>query len=53
MFEIDKKRIKVCIEHDDYFSALEYAILVKNNYTNKERGFFEDIIKNVRLGKYI
>lgn len=52
MFKIDLKRIKACIDHDDYFSALEYAILVKNNYTDKEKSFFEDIIKNLKLGKY-
>ena len=53
MFEIDKNRIKVCIEHDDYFSALEYAMLVKDNYKSKEKGYFGNIIKNIKLGKYI
>lgn len=42
MFEIDKKRIKACIEHDDYFSALEYAILVKDNYGKREKSVLKE-----------
>lgn len=52
MFEIDSRRIKACIEHKDYFSAVEYAILVKNNYLDKNKNFFENVIKYVGNGSY-
>lgn len=52
MFEIDKKRIEACIEYKDYYSALEYSILVQDKYKNKEKNFFERIIKSVKSGEY-
>lgn len=50
MFEIDIKRIRACIDHKDYYSALQYAILVKHNYVSSERKYFEMIIKNIKTG---
>ena len=35
MFDEDVNRIKVCLEHNDYYSAMEYAMLVKDNYKNE------------------
>lgn len=52
MFEIDKKRIESCIEHKDYYSALEYAIFVKDNYVKEEKNFFEHTIRNIKSGTY-
>lgn len=52
MFEVDKRRIEACIEYKDYYSALEYSILVKDKYKNKEKNFFERIIKSVKRGEY-
>lgn len=52
MFEKDVKRIKACINHKDYYSALEYAILVKDRYVNREKNYFEDIIKGIKIGDY-
>lgn len=51
MFEIDKKRVNACIEFDDYYSAMEYSLLVVDNYEKGEREFFENIIKLVKLGE--
>ncbi len=50
MFEEDLKKIKACIEYEDYYSALEYAILIKDNYKNKEREYFENMIRNIKTG---
>ena len=52
MFEEDVKRINSCIQHDDYYSAMEFAILIKNNYKNKERNYLENIILNIKSGNY-
>lgn len=52
MFKEDLKRIKACIEYEDFYSALEYAILIKNSYDDKEKEYFENIIKCIKLGKY-
>ena len=48
MFGKDVKRIIACIEHEDFYSAMEYAQLVKDNYTNKQKKYYEDIIKTVK-----
>lgn len=50
MFEIDIRRIRACIDHKDYYSALQYAILVKDNYVSSEKKYFEMIIKNIKTG---
>ncbi len=52
MFDEDVNRIKVCLEHNDYYSAMEYAMLVKDNYKNEERKYFEKVIKYVKAGDY-
>lgn len=52
MFEIDVRRIQACIDYKDYFGALEYAFLVKDNYTEKNKHYFEEIIKYVKDGSY-
>ncbi len=52
MFQIDRNRIKVCMDYDDYFSALEYAILVKELYKDREKSYFEEIIKEIKSGAY-
>ena len=52
MFEMDIKRIKACINHKDYFSALEYAILIKDRYVGREKNYFEDTIKRIKAGEY-
>lgn len=52
MFNEDVNRIKVCLEHNDYYSAMEYAMLVKDNYKNEERKYFEKVIKYVKVGDY-
>ena len=52
MFNEDVNRIKVCLEHNDYYSAMEYAMLVKDNYKNEERKYFEKVIKYVKEGDY-
>ena len=51
MFETDIERIKACILYEDYYSAMEYAILVKDKYENKEKEYFENVIKLVKQGK--
>ncbi len=52
MFENDIKRIKACIDHNDYFSALEYAIIVKDRYIKREKRYFERIIEKIKVGDY-
>ena len=52
MFEEDIKRITACIKYEDYYSALEYAILKKGNYRNKEREYLEKIVKFIKDGTY-
>lgn len=52
MFEKDVKRIKACIDYKDYYSALEYAILVKDRYVDREKNYFEEIIKRIKIGNY-
>lgn len=52
MFEIDKRRIKACIEYRDYYSALQYAILISKKYEKVEKEFFKNIIKNIKRGNY-
>ena len=52
MFEEDIKKIKACIEYNDYYSAMEYAILVKDNYKDNQKRCFENIIKYVKSGHY-
>ena len=52
MFNEDIKRIKACIKYKDYYSALEYTILIKENYINIEKQYFEKIIKNIKQGNY-
>ncbi len=52
MFREDIKRIKVCIQYQDYYSALQYAILVKKNYKDKERIDLEHIITCIKKGEY-
>jgi len=52
MFKEDIKRIKACINYNDYYSALEYAILKKEKYKNNERKYLEIIIKFIKEGKY-
>lgn len=50
--QIDKKRIKACIEHKDYYSAMEYSVLVKEKYKNNDKEYFEVIIECIRNGDY-
>lgn len=50
MFSKDKKRIITCIEREDFYSALEYANLVKDKYTDREKLYFENIINYVKSG---
>lgn len=52
MFEEDVRRINACIEHKDYYSAMEYAILVKEKYKSVKRDYFEDIIRYIKNGDY-
>lgn len=52
MFEIDIRRIVICIGYKDYYSAMEYALLVKGKYKNNQKDYFEGIIKNVKSGNY-
>ena len=52
MFEEDVKRINACIEYKDYYSAMEYAMLVKEKYKDEKRDYFEDIIKHIKIGDY-
>ena len=52
MFEEDMKRINACIEHKDYYTAMEYAILVKEKYKSVKRDYFEDIIRYIKNGDY-
>ena len=52
MFEEDVKKINACIEHKDYYSAMEYAIFVKEKYKSEKRKYFEDIIRYVKNGNY-
>ena len=52
MFEEDMKKINACIEHKDYYSAMEYAIFVKEKYKDEKRDYFEDIIRYVKNGNY-
>ena len=50
MFETDIKRINACLAYRDYYSALQYAILVKDRYVQREKEFFDKIIKSVKNG---
>ena len=52
MFEEDVRRINACIEHKDYYSAMEYAILIKEKYKSVKKEYFEDIIRYVKNGDY-
>ena len=52
MFENDVNRIKACLEYNDYYSALEYAVLIKDKYIGEERNYFDRIIKNIKTGNY-
>lgn len=52
MFKIDLKRIKVCIEYEDYYSALLYINLIIENYNNEQRLYFEIIRNNIKSAKY-
>lgn len=52
MFEEDMKKINACIEHKDYYSAMEYAMLVKEKYKSVKRDYFEDIIRYIKNGDY-
>ena len=52
MFEEDVRRINACIEHKDYYSAMEYAILVKEKYKDEKNDYFEDIIRYIKNGDY-
>ena len=52
MFEEDVKRINACIEYKDYYTAMEYAMLVKEKYKDEKRDYFEDIIRYVKNGNY-
>lgn len=54
MFREDVKRIKICIEqYSDYYSALEYATLVKGQYKGEEKVYLETIIKSIKKGEEI
>ena len=50
MFEDDVKKINACIEYKDYYSAMEYAMLVKEKYKDEKNDYFEDIIRYVKNG---
>lgn len=50
MFKTDIKRIKVCIKYNDYYSAMEYATIVKDKYEDNEKDYFQNVIKNVKNG---
>ena len=52
MFEDDVKKINACIEYKDYYTAMEYAILVKEKYKSVKRDYFEDIIRYIKNGDY-
>lgn len=52
MFKKDVERIIACIKHEDFYSAMEYAIFIKDKYNNKEKEYFENIIKSVKSGDF-
>ncbi len=52
MFKLDIKRIKVCIEHNDYYSASIYIDLIIENYSNEKKSYFKSIQKKAKTGKY-
>lgn len=50
--EEDLKRIKACLEFEDYYSILEYITLIVENYTGTEKEFLLKIVKNIKSGNY-
>lgn len=52
MFNEDVKRIKACLYYKDYYSALQYAIIIKEKYKKEEKNFFEQIISAIKNGSF-
>lgn len=52
MFNEDIKKIKSCIEYKDYYTAMEYALFVKENYKEEEKKMLNNIIKDIKNGEY-
>lgn len=52
MFKEDVKRIKACIYYEDYYAALQYAIIRKERYKDEQKGFFEEIIREIKNGNH-
>lgn len=50
--EEDLKRIKACLEFEDYYSILEYITLIVENYTGTEKKFLLEIVKNIKCSNY-
>lgn len=51
-FKIDKKRVEACIEHNDYYSAMEYSNIAKDFYKNQYKMYFKNLIKLIKNGEY-
>ena len=50
--EEDLKRIKACLEFEDYYSILEYITIVIEKYTGKDKEFLLEIVKNIKCSNY-
>ena len=50
--ENDIKLLKACLEHEDYYSILEYITIIIEKYTGNEKEFLNEIIKNIKIGNY-
>lgn len=50
--ENDIKLLKACLEHEDYYSILEYITIIIEKYTENEKKFLNEITKNIKIGNY-
>ena len=46
------EKIKACIEHEDYYTAMEFSILIKDYYEDEKKECLEKLINNVKSGSY-
>ena len=52
MFKDEIRKLKVCVEHEDYSAVKEYSMMIRDKYKYSERNLLDIMIQLVSMGEY-
>ena len=51
--ENDIKKLKACLEYDDYYAMLLYITMIIEKYTGENKEFLLQLQDNIKCGNYV